>query len=134
MKLKTKIIIFVLYILLAFVIVYLSYSYGKKYESNKNKLNELIKKEKIIEERYDEMIETNNRQREIIKDLIDKNKKSFDIISDIKKINDDATDRLNEIETSAYSINESLEKMRDNNKLLRNYYDSINARLNASED
>ena len=134
MKLKTKIIFFVLYTIITIAVVYLVISCGKNHENNNDIKNEVIKKEKTIEERYEEMLKLTESQKQTIIKLTAENEKSAQIISDIKKINNNTNLMLSELETSSESINESLTKMKENNKILRNYYNSVNEKLNSLED
>ena len=114
--------------------MYLVISCGKNHENNNDIKNEVIKKEKTIEERYEEMLKLTESQKQTIIKLTAENEKSAQIISDIKKISNNTNLMLNELETSSESINESLAKMKENNKILRNYYNSVNEKLNSLED
>jgi len=134
MKLKTKVIFFVLYTIITVAVVYFVISCGKNHENNNDTKNEVIEKGKTIEERYDEMLKLTESQKQTIIKLTAENEKSAKIISDIKKISNDTNSMLNELESSTSSINESIAKMKENNNILRNYYYSINEKLNSLED
>jgi DNA repair exonuclease SbcCD ATPase subunit len=123
---KKKIIyisIFIISILLAFLFGKLS---SKKDTSQlQNDLKTATDKLTDIEKRNEELIQLTEKQESIINNLEVENQNSTKNIQSIKEINSSTAEKLNKFESSAESTINSLNKLKENNQILREYYNSI---------
>ena len=123
---KKKIIyisIFIISILLAFLFGKLS---SKKDTSQlQNDLKTATDKLTDIEKRNEELIQLTEKQESIINNLEIENQNSTKNIQSIKEINSSTAEKLNKFESSAESTINSLNKLKENNQILREYYNSI---------
>lgn len=123
---KKKIIyisIFIISILLAFLFGKLS---SKKDTSQlQNDLKTTTDKMNKIQERNKELTELVEKQDTIIENLETINKSSTSHMRAIKEINSSTAEKLNNLESSANSAMSSITKLRENNKILREHFNSI---------
>ena len=123
---KKKIIyisIFITSILLAFLFGKLS---SKKDTSQlQNDLKTTTDKMNKIQERNKELTELVEKQDTIIENLETINKSSTLHMRAIKEINSSTAEKLNNLESSANSAMSSITKLRENNKILREHFNSI---------
>ena len=123
---KKKIIyisIFIISILLAFLFGKLS---SKKDTSQlQNDLKTATDKLIDIEKRNEELTQLTEKQESIINNLEVENQNSAKNIQSIKEINSSTAEKLNKFESSAESTINSLNKLKENNQILREYYNSI---------
>ena len=123
---KKKIIyisIFIISILLAFLFGKLSFK--KDTSQLQNDLKTATDKLTDIEKRNKELIQLTEKQESIINNLEIENQNSAKNIQSIKEINSLTAEKLNKLESSAESAINSLNKLKENNQILREYYNSI---------
>lgn len=123
---KNKIIyisIFIISILLAFLFGKL----GSKKDTSQlqNDLKTATDKLTDIEKRNEELTQLTEKQESIINNLEIENQNSTKNIQSIKEINSSTAEKLNKLESSAESAINSLNKLKENNQILREYYNSI---------
>lgn len=120
----------IIYVCILIISVTISFFVGK-FDSKKDisqLQNELmIATDKLtnVEKRNEELIQLNEEQRVTIDELNLENQNSAKYIKSIKEINSSTKEKLNNIESSADSAMNSINKLKENNKILREYFDSV---------
>lgn len=123
---KKKIIyisIFIISILFAFL--FGKFSSKKDVSQLQNDLKTATDKLTEMEKRNEELIRLTDKQELIINNLDVENKNSAKHIELIKEINSSTKKKLNELESSSDSAMTSLNKLKENNKILKEYFNSI---------
>lgn len=90
-----------------------------------NDLKTTTDKMNKIQKRNEELTELVEKQDTIIENLETINKSSTSHIRAIKKINSSTAEKLNNLESSANSTMSSITKLRENNKILREHFNSV---------
>ena len=78
-----------------------------------------------IEQRNEELIQLNEEQKVIINELNLENQNSTKHIESIKEISSSTKEKLNKIKTSIDSGISSINKLKENNKILKEYFNSV---------
>ena len=78
-----------------------------------------------IEKRNEELIKLTETQDIMIKNLERTNETSTSYIQRIKEINSSTIKKLNDLESSTNSTMSSIIKLRENNKILKEYFNSV---------
>ena len=78
-----------------------------------------------VEQRNEELIQLNEEQKIIINELSLENQNSTKHIESIKEISSSTKEKLNNLESSADSAMSSINKLKENNKILKEYFNSV---------
>ena len=118
----------IIYISITFIII--SFFVGK-FDSKKD-ISQLQNDLKIandklsdVEKRNEKLIQLNEEQKVIINELSLENQNSTKHIESIKEISSSTKEKLNNLESSADSAMSSINKLKENNKILKEYFNSI---------
>lgn len=122
---KHKIVYSVIFI----ISITIAFLFGKFHSKNNIELENNLKiatdKLTEMEKRNEELIRLTDKQELIINNLDVENKNSTKHIELIKEINSSTKKKLNELESSSDSAMTSLNKLKENNKILKEYFNSI---------
>lgn len=128
MNTKTKIIILVLiYVVSIIITFFLSENITmKKCKDSQVKieedLNKALSKMSDVEKRNDELLELNDKQQKINDELKNENIAMKSDLNDIKLVQTSTKEKLGEIEKSADESTSTIKLLRDNNSILRQYF------------
>lgn len=128
MNTKTKIIILVLiYVVSIIITFFLSKNITmKKCKDSQIKieedLNKALSKTSDVEKRNDELLELNEKQQKINDELKNENIAMKSDLNDIKLVQTSTKEKLGEIEKSADESTSTIKLLRDNNSILRQYF------------
>ena len=120
----------IIYIIVLLIVSVISFFLGKHAVKKTNlELQKDVKtttdKMNEIQERNEELIKLVEKQNTIIENFETINRSSTLHIMAIKEINSSTTEKLNDLESSANSTMSSITKLRENNKILREYFNSV---------
>ena len=120
----------IIYICISITFIIISFFVGK-FDSKKD-ISQLQNDLKIandklsdIEQRNEELIQLNEEQKVIINELSLENQNSTKHIESIKEISSSTKEKLNNLESSVDSTMSSINKLKENNKILKEYFNSI---------
>ena len=120
----------IIYICISITFIIISFFVGK-FDSKKD-ISQLQNDLKIandklsdIEQRNEELIQLNEEQKVIINELNLENQNSTKHIESIKEISSSTKEKLNNLESSADSAMSSINKLKENNKILKEYFNSV---------
>ena len=120
----------IIYICISITFIIISFFVGK-FDSKKD-ISQLQNDLKIandklsdIEQRNEELIQLNEEQKVIINELNLENQNSTKHIESIKEISSSTKEKLNNLEFSADSAMSSINKLKENNKILKEYFNSV---------
>lgn len=120
----------IIYICISITFIIISFFVGK-FDSKKD-ISQLQNDLKItndklsdVEKRNEELIQLNEEQKVIINELSLENQNSTKHIESIKEISSSTKEKLNNLESSADSAMSSINKLKENNKILKEYFNSI---------
>ena len=120
----------IIYICISITFIIISFFVGK-FDSKKD-ISQLQNDLKIandklsnVEKRNEELIQLNEEQKIIINELSLENQNSTKHIESIKKISSSTKEKLNNLESSADSAMSSINKLKENNKILKEYFNSV---------
>ena len=127
---KTKIIILIVFYIISLIDMFLlgKNITIKKYKDSKIKIEEDLNKanSKIsdIEKRNDELLELNNKQQKINSELKTENMAMKKDLENIKSVTTSTKEKLDEVEQTANESTSTIQKLRNNNSILREYFQS----------
>ena len=120
----------IIYICISITFIIISFFVGK-FDSKKD-ISQLQNDLKIandklsnVEKRNEELIQLNEEQKIIINELSLENQNSTKHIESIKEISSSTKEKLNNLESSADSAMSSINKLKENNKILKDYFNSV---------
>ena len=120
----------IIYICISITFIIISFFVGK-FDSKKD-ISQLQNDLKIandklsdIEQRNEELIQLNEEQKVIINELNLENQNSTKHIESIKEISSSTKEKLNNLKSSADSAMSSINKLKENNKILKEYFNSV---------
>lgn len=120
----------IIYICISMMFIIISFFVGK-FDSKKD-ISQLQNDLKItndklsnVEQRNEKLIQLNEEQKVIINELGLENQNSIKHIESIKEISSSTKEKLNNLESSADSAMSSINKLKENNKILKEYFNSI---------
>ena len=120
----------IIYICISITFIIISFFVGK-FDSKKD-ISQLQNDLKIandklsdIEQRNEELIQLHEEQKIIINELSLENQNSTKHIESIKEISSSTKEKLNNLESSADSAMSSINKLKENNKILKEYFNSV---------
>lgn len=120
----------IIYICISITFIIISFFVGK-FDSKKD-ISQLQNDLKIandklsdVEKRNEELIQLNEEQKVIINELSLENQNSTKHIESIKEISSSTKEKLSNLESSADSAMSSINKLKENNKILKEYFNSI---------
>lgn len=120
----------IIYICISITFIIISFFVGK-FDSKKD-ISQLQNDLKItndklsdVEKRNEKLIQLNEEQKVIINELSLENQNSTKHIESIKEISSSTKEKLNNLESSADSAMSSINKLKENNKILKEYFNSI---------
>ena len=120
----------IIYICISMTFIIISFFVGK-FDSKKD-ISQLQNDLKItndklsdVEKRNEKLIQLNEEQKVIINELSLENQNSTKHIESIKEISSSTKEKLNNLESSADSAMSSINKLKENNKILKEYFNSI---------
>ena len=120
----------IIYICISITFIIISFFVGK-FDSKKD-ISQLQNDLKIandklsdIEQRNEELIQLNEEQKVIINELSLENQNSTKHIESIKEISSSTKEKLNNLESSVDSTMSSINKLKENNKILKEYFNSV---------
>lgn len=120
----------IIYIYISMMFIIISFFVGK-FDSKKD-ISQLQNDLKItndklsnVEQRNEKLIQLNEEQKVIINELDLENQNSTKHIESIKEISSSTKEKLNNLESSADSAMSSINKLKENNKILKEYFNSI---------
>ena len=120
----------IIYICISITFIIISFFVGK-FDSKKD-ISQLQNDLKIandklsnVEQRNEELIQLNEEQKIIINELSLENQNSTKHIESIKEISSSTKEKLNNLESSADSAISSINKLKENNKILKEYFNSV---------
>jgi len=87
-------------------------------------LNNVQSKMTDVEKRNDELLELNNKQQKINDELKIENNAMKEDLGNIKSTAKSTKEKLNELEQSANETTSTIQKLRNNNSILREYFQS----------
>ena len=120
----------IIYIIILLIVGVVSFFLGK-HDARKtnlelqNNVKTTTDKMNEIQERNEELIKQVETQDFIIENLKTINESSTSHIQAIKEINSSTAEKLNDLESSANSTMSSITKLRENNKILREHFNSV---------
>ena len=120
----------IIYICISITFIIISFFVGK-FDSKKD-ISQLQNDLKIandklsnVEQRNEELIQLNEEQKIIINELSLENQNSTKHIESIKEISSSTKEKLNNLKSSADSAMSSINKLKENNKILTEYFNSV---------
>ena len=120
----------IIYICISITFIIISFFVGK-FDSKKD-ISQLQNDLKIandklsdVGQRNEKLIQLNDEQKVIINKLSLENQNSTKHIESIKEISSSTKEKLNNLESSADSAMSSINKLKENNKILKEYFNSI---------
>ena len=120
----------IIYICISITFIIISFFVGK-FDSKKD-ISQLQNDLKItndklsdVGQRNEKLIQLNEEQKVIINELSLENQNSTKHIESIKEISSSTKEKLNNLESSADSAMSSINKLKENNKILKEYFNSI---------
>lgn len=120
----------IIYICISITFIIISFFVGK-FDSKKD-ISQLQNDLKItndklseVEKRNEKLIQLNEEQKVIINELGLENQNSTKHIESIKEISLSTKEKLSNLESSADSAMSSINKLKENNKILKEYFNSI---------
>ena len=120
----------IIYICISITFIIISFFVGK-FDSKKD-ISQLQNDLKItndklseVEKRNEKLIQLNEGQKVIINELSLENQNSTKHIESIKEISSSTKEKLNNLKSSADSAMSSINKLKENNKILKEYFNSI---------
>ena len=120
----------IIYICISITFIIISFFVGK-FDSKKD-ISQLQNDLKItndklsdVGQRNEKLIQLNEEQKVIINELGLENQNSTKHIESIKEISSSTKEKLNNLESSADSAMSSINKLKENNKILKEYFNSI---------
>lgn len=120
----------IIYICISITFIIISFFVGK-FDSKKD-ISQLQNDLKIandklsnVEQRNEKLIQLNEEQKVIINELGLENQNSIKHIESIKEISSSTKEKLNNLESSVDSATSSIYKLKENNKILKEYFNSI---------
>lgn len=120
----------IIYICISMTFIIISFFVGK-FDSKKD-ISQLQNDLKItndklsdVEKRNEKLIQLNEEQKVIINELGLENQNSIKHIESIKEISSSTKEKLNNLESSADSAMSSINKLKENNKILKDYFNSV---------
>ena len=120
----------IIYICISITFIIISFFVGK-FDSKKD-ISQLQNDLKIandklsnVEQRNEKLIQLNEEQKVIINELGLENQNSIKHIESIKEISSSTKEKLNNLESSVDSAMSSINKLKENNKILKEYFNSI---------
>ena len=120
----------IIYICISITFIIISFFVGK-FDSKKD-ISQLQNDLKIandklsnVEKRNEELIQLNEEQKIIINELSLENQNSTKHIESIKEISSSTKEKLNNLESSVDSTMSSINKLKENNKILKEYFNSV---------
>lgn len=120
----------IIYICISITFIIISFFVGK-FDSKKD-ISQLQNDLKIandklsnVEQRNEKLIQLNEEQKVIINELGLENQNSIKHIESIKEISSSTKEKLNNLESSVDSATSSINKLKENNKILKEYFNSI---------
>lgn len=120
----------IIYICISMMFIIISFFVGK-FDSKKD-ISQLQNDLKIandklsnVEQRNEKLIQLNEEQKVIINELSLENQNSTKHIESIKEISSSTKEKLNNLEFSADSAMSSINKLKENNKILKDYFNSV---------
>ena len=123
---KKKIIYIIVLLIVGVVSFFLGkHDFKKTNLELQNDAKTTIDKMNKIQERNKELTKVVEKQNIIIENLETINESSTSHMQAIKEINSSTAEKLNNLESSANSTMSSITKLRENNKILREHFNSI---------
>ena len=120
----------IIYICISMTFIIISFFVGK-FDSKKD-ISQLQNDLKIandklsdVGQRNEKLIQLNEEQKVIINELSLENQNSTKHIESIKEISSSTKEKLNNLESSADSAMSSINKLKENNKILKEYFNSV---------
>lgn len=120
----------IIYICISITFIIISFFVGK-FDSKKD-ISQLQNDLKItndklsdVGQRNEKLIQLNEEQKVIINELSLENQNSTKHIESIKEISSSTKEKLNNLESSADSAMSSINKLKENNKILKEYFNSV---------
>lgn len=120
----------IIYICISITFIIISFFVGK-FDSKKD-ISQLQNDLKIandklsdVGQRNEKLIQLNEEQKVIINELSLENQNSTKHIESIKEISLSTKEKLSNLESSADSATSSINKLKENNKILKEYFNSI---------
>lgn len=120
----------IIYICISITFIIISFFVGKL--DSKKDISQLQNDLKIandklsdVGQRNEKLIQLNEEQKVIINELSLENQNSTKHIESIKEISSSTKEKLNNLESSADSAMSSINKLKENNKILKEYFNSI---------
>lgn len=120
----------IIYICISITFIIISFFVGK-FDSKKD-ISQLQNDLKItndklsdVGQRNEKLIQLNEEQKVIINELSLENQNSTKYIESIKEISSSTKEKLSNLESSADSAMSSINKLKENNKILKEYFNSI---------
>ena len=120
----------IIYICISMTFIIISFFVGK-FDSKKD-ISQLQNDLKItndklsdVGQRNEKLIQLNEEQKVIINELSLENQNSTKHIESIKEISSSTKEKLSNLESSADSAMSSINKLKENNKILKEYFNSI---------
>lgn len=120
----------IIYICISITFIIISFFVGKF--NSKKDISQLQNDLKItndklsdVGQRNEKLIQLNEEQKVIINELSLENQNSTKHIESIKEISSSTKEKLNNLESSADSAMSSINKLKENNKILKEYFNSI---------
>ena len=120
----------IIYICISITFIIISFFVGKF--GSKKDISQLQNDLKIandklsnVEKRNEELIQLNEEQKVIINELSLENQNSIKHIESIKEISSSTKEKLNNLESSVGSTMSSINKLKENNKILKEYFNSV---------
>lgn len=120
----------IIYICISITFIIISFFVGK-FDSKKD-ISQLQNDLKItndklseVEKRNEKLIQLNEEQKVIINELSLENQNSTKHIESIKEISSSTKEKLSNLESSADSAMSSINKLKENNKILKEYFNSV---------
>ena len=120
----------IIYICISITFIIISFFVGKF--GSKKDISQLQNDLKIandklsnVEKRNAELIQLNEEQKVIINELSLENQNSIKHIESIKEISSSTKEKLNNLESSVGSTMSSINKLKENNKILKEYFNSV---------
>lgn len=120
----------IIYICISITFIIISFFVGKfDFKKDISQLqNDLkITNDKLsdVGQRNEKLIQLNEEQKVIINELSLENQNSTKHIESIKEISSSTKEKLNNLESSADSAMSSINKLKENNKILKDYFNSV---------
>lgn len=120
----------IIYICISITFIIISFFVGKfDFKKDISQLqNDLkIANDKLsdVGQRNEKLIQLNEEQKVIINELSLENQNSTKHIESIKEISSSTKEKLSNLESSADSAMSSINKLKENNKILKEYFNSV---------